>query len=156
MILFRLLRPLEKSSWPQKREELVLFGETEVHKMAKLLGEPTREAFEDFREFKLQGTQEGETLTRLLIASKTYLATSAECERGFSAVNDTDRKSRNKLCAKSLSSLLFVDVNGPPLEIFDPTPFVTSWVKAGHRLSTWRVTGKKAQESQPKPLWSIF
>ncbi|XP_076829454.1 E3 SUMO-protein ligase KIAA1586-like, partial [Brachyhypopomus gauderio] len=86
--LVQLLRPLHKSSWPQKREELILFGETEVHKMAKLLGEPTREAIEEFREYKLQGTQEGEILKRLLIASKTYLATSAECERGFSAVND--------------------------------------------------------------------
>uniref|UniRef100_UPI003AAB9DCF E3 SUMO-protein ligase KIAA1586-like n=1 Tax=Centroberyx gerrardi TaxID=166262 RepID=UPI003AAB9DCF len=152
--LVQFLRPLEKSSWPQKREELVLFGETEVHKMAKILGEPTREAIKDFRKFKLQGTQEGETLKRLLIASKTYLAT--DCERGFSAVNDMDRKSRNRLRAKSLSSLLFVDINGPPLEIFDPTPFVTSWVNAGHRLSTSWVTGRKTQGSQRKPLWSIF
>ena len=75
--LIQLLRPLEKSSRPQKHEELVLFGETEVHMMAKLLGEPTREAMEDFREFKLQGTQEGETLKRLLIASKIYLSTSS-------------------------------------------------------------------------------
>lgn len=153
--LVQLLRPLEKSSWPQKHEELVLFGESEVHKMAKLLGEPTREAIEDFRDFKLQG-KEGETLKRLLIASKTYLATSAECERRFSAVNDTNKKTRNRLRAKSLSSLLFVDINGPPLDIFNPTPFVVSWLRTGHRLSTSWVTGRKAQETQPKPLWAIF
>lgn len=103
-----------------------------------VLGEPTREAIDNFREFKLQGTQGGQTLKRHLIASKIYLAISAKCERGFSALNDTDRKSCNKLLAKSLSSLLFVDINGPPLEIFEPTPFVLSKVKAGHHLSTSR------------------
>lgn len=55
-------------------------------------GEPT-EPITDFREFKLQSTQEGETLKRLLI-SKTCL-TPAKGERGL------------------LARLLFVDINGP-------------------------------------------
>lgn len=154
--LICILQPLDKSSWPENREELVLYGETEVHTLAKLLGEPGREAVEEFRAYKLQGTQQGATLKQLLIASHTYLATSAECERGFSAVNDTDRKTRNKLRAKSMSSLLFVDLNGPPLEVFNPAPYVMSWVKAGHRLSKSWVPGRKAKEGKPRPLWSMF
>lgn len=90
---------------------------------AKLLGERSREAVEDFRDFK-HGRKEGDTLKRLIIASKTYMATSAECERGFSALNDTDRKACNKLRVDSLTSLLFLDLNGPPIDSFDPTPFV--------------------------------
>ncbi|KAF3833308.1 hypothetical protein F7725_026973 [Dissostichus mawsoni] len=65
----------------------------------------------------------GKTLERLCIASRTYLPTSAECERGFSAVNNTDNQSRNRLREESLSLLLFVDLNGPPLNKFDPVPF---------------------------------
>lgn len=66
------------------------------------------------------------------------MTTSVECERGFSALNDTDRKAR-KLRVDSLTALLFLDLNGPPKDSFDPTPFVESWVKAGHRLSTSQV-----------------
>lgn len=33
-------------------------------------------------------------LCKLTVASKIYFATSAECERGFSALNDMDTKSR--------------------------------------------------------------
>lgn len=147
---------LRSPAGQEKREDLVLFGETEIGTLAKLLGEPGREAVEEFRNYKLQGTLEGGTLKKLIIASNTYLATSAECERGFSAVNDTDRKTRNKLGEKSLSSLLFVDLNGPPLEIFNPAPYVMSWVKAGHCLSKSWVPGRKGKEAKPRPLWSVF
>lgn len=154
--LVQLLKPLDKRYWPEQREELILFGESQVHDLAKLIGEPSREAVSEFRDWKLQGTQAGKTLSKILIASQTYLPTSAECERGFSAVNDTDSKSRNRLRAKSLSSLLFVDMNGPPLDRFDPAPFVTSWIKAGHRQSTAWVTGKRPQTAEPRCLWSIL
>ncbi|XP_073693982.1 E3 SUMO-protein ligase KIAA1586-like [Garra rufa] len=151
-----LLKPLEMSNWPKQREQLVLFGEPEVHKLAKLLGESPRQAIDEFRDFQLQGTLKGETLKKLVTASKTHLATSAECERGFSALNDTDTKSRNRLQSKSLSSLLFVDINGPPTELFDPAPFVMSWINSGHRLSTSWLTGRQAGEREPKHMWSIF
>lgn len=154
--LVKMLLPLDRSTWPQNREDLVLYGEAEVSMFAKLLGEPSREAVQDFRDYKLNGKQEGKTLKKLLIASKTYLATSAECERGLSAMNDTDRKARNKLRGNSLASLLFVDLNGPPLDGFDLTPFVESWVKAEHRLSTSWVPGRKGKECQQRPVWSIF
>lgn len=93
-------------------------------------------------ETKLQRAQKEETLKNRLTASKTFLSTAAECERGFSAVNDTDTKSRNRLQSKSLSSLLFVDINGPPPELFDPAPFV-SWIKSGHRPSTSWLTERE-------------
>lgn len=153
--LVQLLQPLNKSTWPQNQEDLILHGEAEVHLLAKLLGERCREAVQDFRDFK-DGRKEGDTLERLIIASKTYMATSAECERGFSALNDTDRKARNKLRVDSLTSLLFWDLNGPPIDSFDPTPFVESWVKSGHRLSTSWVPGRKGKDCQPRLVWSVF
>lgn len=64
---------------PEKHEDLVLFGahagkarSGEVCMLAKLLGEPSREALVKFRHFKLLETLEGATRKRLLIASKTY------------------------------------------------------------------------------------
>lgn len=151
------LKALDKRFWPTAQEDLVLHGKPEVHSLAKALGEPTRDAVEQFRDWKLQGTAPGKTLERICIASRTYLPTSAECERGFSAVNNTDDKTRNRLREGSLSSLLFVDLNGPPLDKFDPVPFVRSWIAAGHRLSTsWKPGREPQQTVEARHLWSVL
>lgn len=71
--LVQLIQPLDKSTRPEKQEDLILYGEAEVHLIAKLLGERSREAVEDYRDFK-HGRKEGDTLKRLIIASKTYRA----------------------------------------------------------------------------------
>lgn len=99
---------------------------------------------------------QGETLKRLIVASNIILPTSAECERGFSACNDTDRKTRNRLQARSLTALLFVDLNGPPIDKFDPLPYIQSWIKKGHRTSTSWVPGPRPKPPENRALWSIF
>ncbi len=154
--LLQMLKPLDKRFWPQDRNALILYGENEVRALAKMLGEPAREVVEEFRNWKLQDRAPGRKLEKICTASRTYLPSSAECERGFSAVNDTDSKTRNRLRENSLSSLLFLDINGPPLESFDPKPFITSWIKAGHRPSTSWISGRTAKEADPRPLWSIL
>ncbi|CAL8294328.1 unnamed protein product [Gadus morhua 'NCC'] len=89
--LVHMLKPLDKRFWPQDRNALILYGEKEIRALAKTLGESASEAVQEFRDWKLQDDAPGETLQKLSIASRTYLPTSSECERGFSAVNDTDR-----------------------------------------------------------------
>ncbi|KAF3834440.1 hypothetical protein F7725_025644 [Dissostichus mawsoni] len=125
--LVNMLKPLNKRFWPQDRNALILYGEKEIRALAKALDESASEAVQELRDWKLQDAAPGpgKTLETLSIASRTYLPTSSECERGFSAVNDTDSKTRNRLREASISSLLFVDLNGPPLERFDPTLFIT-------------------------------
>lgn len=147
-----MLKPLEKRFWPQQHSNPILFGEAEVWALAKTLGERSQEAAEVCRDFKLRNRAPGKTLVKLQTASRTYLPTSTECERVFSAVNFTDSKYHNKLREQSLSLLLCVDLNGHPLERFDPLPFVSSWIKAGHRPTTPWVTGRKAKTKDPRPL----
>ncbi|KAJ4926412.1 hypothetical protein JOQ06_008586 [Pogonophryne albipinna] len=50
--LVTMLKPMDQHFWPKERTELVLFGEREVGKFAKLLGESATEA--EFRDWKLQ------------------------------------------------------------------------------------------------------
>lgn len=64
-------------------------------------------------------------LGRLITASKTYLAMSAECVLGFSTMTDTANKKRKP-------SIPFLD--GAAVEQFDSKSFVLSWLKDGHRL----------------------
>ena len=69
-----------------------------MRKFAKLLGESVIEAVIEFRNRKLEGKEkQGKTFKKCIVASDTVLPTSAECERGFSAPYDTDRKTRNRL-----------------------------------------------------------
>ncbi|KAK1895591.1 Zinc finger protein 862 [Dissostichus eleginoides] len=111
----------------------------------------------EFRDWKLQGKEhQGKTLKRLIVASNTVLPTSSECERGFSACNNTDCKTRNRLRARSLNALLFVDLNGPPINKFDPFPFIQSWINKGHRTSTSWVPGPRPQPAENRPLWAIL
>lgn len=157
--LVTMLKPMDQHFWPKERTELVLFGEREVGKFAKLLGESATEAVSEFRDWKLQQQgkeHQGKTLKRLIVASNTVLPTSAECERGFSACNDTDCKTRNRLRARSLNALLFVDLNGPPINKFDPFPFIQSWINKGHRTSTSWVPGPRPQPAENRPLWAIL
>lgn len=84
------------------------------------------------------------------IASPTYLPISAECERGFSAVNNTDNQICSRLHEDSLSSLLFVDLNRPPLDKFNPVQLVINWIKAGYRLSYSWTPGQQSQQVKVK------
>ena len=66
-----------------------------MRKFAKLLGESVNVAVSEFRYLKLQGKEhQGKTLKRLAVASSTFLLTSAEGLKGFSACNDADYKTR--------------------------------------------------------------
>ena len=53
--LVTILKPMDQHYWPEEREQLVLFGEREVVKLAKLLGESANDAVNEFRDWKLQG-----------------------------------------------------------------------------------------------------
>ncbi|KAF3859148.1 hypothetical protein F7725_021547 [Dissostichus mawsoni] len=55
--LVTMLKPMDQHFWPKDRRELVLFGESEVGKFAKLLGESATEAVSEFRDWKLQGKE---------------------------------------------------------------------------------------------------
>jgi len=129
--LVQMLQPLESTNWPEEEELKV----QEMVKLAKLPSLPVNKAVDEFRLWKRTATAKGWTLNRILCAAKTYNCSSAECERGFSAANNTVTPMCNRLSAKSLASLLFIDLNGPPAANFKPKNYVESWVLQGHHLS---------------------
>ncbi|XP_059386263.1 uncharacterized protein LOC132121100 isoform X3 [Carassius carassius] len=155
--LTKIITPLDPLSWPKSRESLILFGEKEIHDLAKMLEVPSREAVEDFRNWKLNNDQNGKVLKKLLTASKTYLASSSECERGFSVLNATATDARNRLRVRSLSAVLFIDINGPPLKMFDAYPYIQSWLREKHCLSTASKTGRRDKSAEKiRPLWVVL
>lgn len=56
-----MVKALDKCFWSGEQENLILHGEPEVNSLAKALGEPTKEAMEQFGDLKLHGTAPGKT-----------------------------------------------------------------------------------------------
>lgn len=59
----------------------------------------------------------------------------ATVERGFSAMKRTKTDWRNSLSVEMLKSLLFISLEGPNLEHFDPMPIVKRWLMEADRRS---------------------
>ena len=128
------LKVLEPDNWPPKNNDgsdgandtddgRLLYGEQSVVRMAKRFRLNTRYAVEQFRRFK-DGKKPEAELKCLIAAGRTFPGTSAECERGFSTMNDIAWEKRNSLHPVTISNLMFIALNGPPLSTFDPVPYV--------------------------------
>ncbi|XP_077087102.1 E3 SUMO-protein ligase KIAA1586-like [Siphateles boraxobius] len=68
-----------------------------------------------------------EGLLKLIHTVDTLAVSTAEGERGFSAMNTFVSPLRNQLKIVNVS-LMFVKLVGPPLELWNPTKFVRKWV----------------------------
>jgi hypothetical protein len=97
-------------------------------------------------------------IKKLLSIIATYPVTSADCERGFSTMNDICTKTRNSLDIENVSDLLFLSLVGPPVAMFDPEDYVKEWLKRNHRSADdnrSRKVGLKHSERYSN-LWHLF
>ena len=57
-------------------------------------------------------------------------------ERGFTQMNLQQSDVRNRLTVQTVSHLLMISVNGPPIENWSPRKYVISWLKSV-RQTNW-------------------
>ena len=82
---------------------------------------------------------------------------SAECERGFSLLNIIETDLRTPLLATNISSLMFLNINGPPISMFECTPHILLW-KLHHRTAIEtqsRILKPKKVDETKHALWTI-
>lgn len=131
--LIEELKVLHKEYWPDEPE--ALYGQTEVESLCTRFGiicvVPTVRAFRCFVDSK--GKDVPKEMHELLVAANTIAISSAECERGFSQMNLICTATRASLHVSTIASLLFLNLVGPPLNKFNPVPYVRSWIARGHR-----------------------
>ena len=129
---------LNKENWTGKEHE-AFYGESDIQLLCEKMSIDARNCILAFREFRdsSQSTPTPampHTLRQLFNAVDTYVVSTAECERSFSVMNDILTPTRNSLTIDYLSKLVFVKCAvGPPLSKFQPSDYVTSWIKKGHR-----------------------
>ncbi len=75
---------LSPSSWPSNEDELAVYGDSEVIKLARLLQVDTGKTVDQFHIFKNDRHKVGIVLSNLMQRGELIPLSSAECERGFS------------------------------------------------------------------------
>jgi hypothetical protein len=127
---------------------MALFGESDVAKLCsrfKLERNITSQVVLEYLLFKRTNTV-GDNLAELINILKVPPVFSAECERGFSQMNLFHTSERSRLLVETVSALIMIVVNGPPLEHWQPEKYVISWLKSGKNGALNEATGLAKKE----------
>ena len=139
---------LNDLTWPTDQLELALYGDKSVVDLCKLLNfssDKSVDILADFTLFK-KNKKMGKNLKSLYLTLQTYPLSSAACERGFSQMNLCHTDIRNRLVTETISNLLMISINGPPIELWEPKKYVISWLQNGSRGALAKATGIKKKE----------
>ncbi|MES9884373.1 MAG: hAT transposon family protein [Sedimenticola sp.] len=162
--------------WPNKDtspEEFSTFGDDSIDKLftiyAPLLTDAERESGSDeWLDLKMYisrnvnrpvvdayesvlGNQDVDHLKNILPLVKIMLTispTTAECERGFSKMNQIKTDSRTSLKQSTVSSLMRINLDGMSLEDYKPTQSIVHWLNAGK--GTRHTSGHLCPGPRPK------
>lgn len=153
--LYEQLNVLKPETWPSPVP--VMYGEPELRQLCNRLKLNYCTVKQDFRDFKENGLPLKGGLLKLKQIADTLAVSTAECERGFSLMNIIVSPTRNQLKIDNLSTLMFVNLVGPPLDMWNPTKHVKKWVMT--RRSADHVACRERQERQEKPdlsaIWKV-
>ena len=148
---------LNKLKWPSYIVSPWPSGEQKLKSLCSRLALCLEDYRKPFRDYISQPNVEPPSITDLKEAVATYPIVSADCERGFSAMNLICSDIRNALTVKHTSNLLFISLVGPPVSQFQPASFVKKWLKQ-HRAATdkrSKATAVKDSERY-KAVWPLL
>lgn len=132
----RLLNQMAVLNPDQWDLEYPRYGEDGVRALCHVLHLNEQEAHLGFIEYKASGGRSiPNKMKELLVAVDTLSASNADCERGFSTMNNIITDCRSKPTAKNAANLLFVSSVGPPCMQWDPMPYVKTWLGKGRRAA---------------------
>ncbi|XP_069494929.1 E3 SUMO-protein ligase KIAA1586-like [Ambystoma mexicanum] len=90
---------------------------------------------------------------------ETFSTSTADCERGFSVMNDVLTPLRNRMSVTRLSSVMFLKIVGPPVTEFIPDCYVRKWLQKGRRsadASNCMARRQVVNESAYKQIWNVL
>lgn len=114
------------SSWPATLSST--YGEDHLRSLCSLFMLDFSAVRNEYRDFKDNQSSIGEELLRLRRFVASFAVSTAECERGFSTMNDICSSMRTRLLVKHISSLMFVKMVGPPIQLWKPDKCVNRWL----------------------------
>ncbi|KAK5915744.1 hypothetical protein CesoFtcFv8_001308 [Champsocephalus esox] len=136
------------------------FGDNEVRALCDVLHVNQQEAHLGFTEYKASGGRNiPNKMKKLLMAVDTLSPSNADCERGFSTMNNIITEYRSKLTTTNAANLLFISSVGPPCRQWDPLPYVKTWLGKGRRAAhstSCMARRYTEEESYFSPLWKMW
>ncbi|KAF3858860.1 hypothetical protein F7725_012061, partial [Dissostichus mawsoni] len=136
------------------------FGDNEVRALCDVLHVNQQEAHLGFTEYKASGGRNiPNKMKKLLMAVDTLSPSNADCERGFSTINNIITEYSSKLTTRNAANLLFISSVGPPCRQWDPLPYVKTWLGKGRRAAhstSCMARRYTEEESYFSPLWKIW
>ena len=94
----------------------------------------------------------------LINVLKIIPISTSEDERGFSAMNLVCTNIRNRLNIESLSAILFIKINGPPIDQFSPDKYVKKWLRTHNAANSTLNTGRESESTKilKKKCWNLM
>lgn len=117
--------------------------------------------FRDFVESKTRKLNRGipESIVRAKRICSTIAVSSSEAERGFSVMNCICTDYRGSLLVENISNLMFIKIVGKPVNDFNATPFVKSWLNSHHRSADSaqiKNAVKHEYSDNEKAIWELL
>lgn len=153
---------LDKSTWPVSVN--IRYGEEEIKRLCKRFMLNKNDALNGFRIYIDEDKYPKDIIPELNNCVNTFPCSTAECERGFSLLNLICTDLRCKLTINNIANLMFLNINGPPLQLWNPKPYVKSWLLNQHRSADDNRTKKCQIHAEnntdmykyKKSLWNIL
>lgn len=118
---------LDTSRWPS--EPSIRYGETEICRLCARFNVCPDQAIKGMRDLIESPQTESQNLKPLKNCMQTFPVSTAECERGFSLMNTILTNKRSLLLVSHVSNLMMINLNGPPISLFNPEKYVNSWAR---------------------------
>ena len=122
-------------------------GDQEILELTKLLKMDSHHTSSVVRQFRMlkdgYEPEDDSEFVELNQRLTVLLSFRAECERGSSCMNLTHTPLRSSLDISTIRELLFVKLNGPPLEQFKAERYATLWLKEGRNSADDKASGRQ-------------
>uniref|UniRef100_A0A3P8U5N6 DUF4371 domain-containing protein n=1 Tax=Amphiprion percula TaxID=161767 RepID=A0A3P8U5N6_AMPPE len=155
--LINQMAVLNPDSWVQDNPH---YGEEEVKGFCDVLSINDKEAHIGFIEYKASGGRSiPDKWKKLFTAVNTLSASNADCERGFSTMNNILTEYRGRLTTVNASNLLLISSVGPPCKKWDPLPYVKTWLGKGRRAAhatSGMARNDPTEDDYFSPLWDML
>jgi len=146
---------LDPNLWPRNEFGCVdvRHGQNEIQRLCEKFKVDSHASIQGMRDFIDNSNELPSKLKPLKNCILSLSCGTAECERGFSAMNLIVTKLRTLLTVENLNSLLFIKINGPPVHRFEPKKYVRNWSlkhKMGDDNRTRKVELKTVDKNDQK------
>ena len=148
----------DKQFWP--KDWSTSYGDNLIRNFAEKFGHSTVKMLSEFKTFK-ETSVIGNEFQKYVDHAQAYAISSADAERGFSAMNRIVTDDRNNLMIENTSCLMIISTLKMPIDKFNPARYVKIWLRSHQQAECLRNSTKtknsvKEQDDDQKILFDLF